>query len=130
MGEIDEMLENLRIGFNAESIKQDLSREDGNLTFSKDPRSIISEMGNVELFEVGKTKPIVQCQVCYEHAWEGIIFCQCGNCVRPDEDFLYKVKERFRMMIAPYYVLHMRIVREKKHGEQPWRVHPWKAKDA
>ena len=27
------------------------------------------------------------------------------------------------MLIAPYYVLHMRNAREKKHGEQPWQVH-------
>ena len=74
MKEINEKLENLRIGSNAESIKQDLLREDGNLTFSEDPRRIISEMGNVELFEVGKTKPTVQCQVCYKHVLEGIIF--------------------------------------------------------
>ena len=64
MKEINEKLEKLRIGSNAESIRQDLSREDGNLTFSEDPRRIISEMDKVELFEVWKTKPTVQCQVC------------------------------------------------------------------
>ena len=53
MKEINEKLENVRIGSNAESMKQDSSIEDGNLTFSEDPRRIISEMGNVELFEVG-----------------------------------------------------------------------------
>ena len=51
-------------------------------------------------------------------------------CLRPDEDILKKVKERFGMLIAPYYVLHMRNALGKKHGEQPWQVHPWKAKDA
>ena len=129
MKEINEKLDNLRIGSNAESIKQDLSRG-WKSHVQCGPRRIISEMGNVELSEGGKTKPTVQCQVCYKHVWEGIIFCQCRNCVRPDEDIRHKVKERFGMLIAPYYVLHMRNALGKKHGEQPWQVHPWKEKDA
>ena len=84
----------------------------------------------MELLEVGKTKPTVQCQVCYKHVLEGIIFCQSGNCLRPDEDILEKVKPRFRMFFAPYYVHRMRVARETKHGEQPCQVHHWKAKDA
>ena len=91
MKEINENLEKLRIGSNVESIKQDLSREDGNLTFSEDPRRIISQMGKVKLIELGITKATVQCQVCYRHVLEGIIFCQCGYCLRPDEDIEEKV---------------------------------------
>ena len=40
MKEIREKLETLRIGSNAESMEEDLSREDGNLTFSDDARRI------------------------------------------------------------------------------------------
>ena len=54
----------IRIGSNAESITQDLSREGGNLSFCEDSRRIISELGNVELLKVGKTKP----------TWENSLF--------------------------------------------------------
>ena len=87
-------------------------------------------MGNVELFESGTTDATVHCQACYKHVLEGIIFCLCWCCLRPDEDILDNVKERFKTLIASYYVPRMRISRGKKHGEQPWHAHHWKAKDA
>ena len=62
---INENLENLRIGSRAESIREDLSKEDGDLTFSEESRWIIYDMGNVELFELGKTTATVQCQSCF-----------------------------------------------------------------
>ena len=86
MKEINGILKNLRIGSNAESIRGDLSREDGDFTFSEISQCIIHEMGNVELFELGKTTATVQCQSCYHYVLEGIVFCECGYCLRPYED--------------------------------------------
>ena len=48
----------------------------------------------------------------------------------PDEDNIDKVKARHKTLIAPCYVLRMKTSRGKKHGEQPWQVDPWRAKDA
>ena len=62
---INENLEKLRIGSSAESIREDLSKEDGDLTFSEETRRIIHDMGNVELFEFLKTTATVQCQFCF-----------------------------------------------------------------
>ena len=59
-----------------------------------------------------------------------IIFCHCGYNLRPDEDILNKVNERFETLIVPYYVLCMRTATEKKHGEQHQQAHHWKAKNA
>ena len=50
MKDINEKLEKLRIGSNAESMREDSSREDGSLTFSENSRRKISEIGNVEVF--------------------------------------------------------------------------------
>ena len=81
MKEINEKMEKLRIGSNAESIREDWSRENGDFTSSENSRRTIHEMGNVELFELGKTTSTLQCQSCYKHVLDGIIFCGCGYCL-------------------------------------------------
>ena len=42
----------LRIGSNAATIREDLTKEDGDLTLSEESQRTTHEMGNVELFEL------------------------------------------------------------------------------
>ena len=51
----------LRIGSRAASIREDLSKEDGDLTFSEKSKRIIYDLCSVELFELGKTMATVRC---------------------------------------------------------------------
>ena len=78
---------------------------------------------HVELFDLGKTEATVRCQAWYKHVLGVKIFCQCGYCLRPDEDILNKVNGRCKTLIVPYYVHRMRTVTEKKHGEQHQQAH-------
>ena len=53
---------------------------------------------------------------------EGSVYCDCGHCLRLDEDLFDKVKASFKTLIAPYYVLRMRTSTRKKHGEHFWQL--------
>ena len=55
MKKTNEKLKNWRNGSRAASIREDLSREDGDLTFNEKLQRVIYEMGSVDLFEFGKT---------------------------------------------------------------------------
>ena len=50
--------------------------------------------------------------------------------LRLDEDIIDPVKERFKTLIAPYYVLRMKSLRGKRHGEQRLQEGDWKAQGA
>ena len=114
MREINCKLSKLRIGSRAESIRQDLSTEDGDLTFSEDPRPIIYDTGNVELFELGNATATVQCQSCFKHVPEAMIFCECGYCLRPNKDVINKINAMFKTLFAAYHLLR---VKKNSRGE-------------
>ena len=58
----------------------------------------------MELFELRQTTDTVQCHSCLSHVPTGLKFCQCGVCLRLDEETVSRIKARFQALIAPYYV--------------------------
>ena len=62
MKKTNENLKNWRNESRAASVREDLSREDGDLTFSEKLQRVIYEMGSVDLFEFGKTTATVHDQ--------------------------------------------------------------------
>ena len=52
--EINEKLEKLKSCSCTKSIREDLKKESVDMTFSEESRSVIFDLGNVELFELGK----------------------------------------------------------------------------
>ena len=49
------------------------------------------ELGNIELYERGRMSSAIQCHSCYKtFTLEGLKFCACGMCLRPDEDTIRK----------------------------------------
>ena len=60
----------LRIGSRAKFFREDLSKEDGDLTFNEKSRRTICETGNVELFELGKLQRPVSASVVQENTAE------------------------------------------------------------
>ena len=71
-----------------------------------------------------------QCHSCLKHLPEGLKFCPCGACLRPDEDTINRIQRRFKASIVPYYFARINRSRRKKCGEQKWQTDHWKAKDA
>ena len=62
--------------------------------FSGESSRVIHEMGNMELFELGQISKTAQCHSCLKHLPEGLKFCACGVCLRPDEDTINRIKAR------------------------------------
>ena len=54
MKEVNEKLEKLKSGSFTKSFREDLKNEGGDMTFGEESRRVIFELGNVELFELGK----------------------------------------------------------------------------
>ena len=60
----------------------------------KESSRTIHDVGNIQLHELGQISGTVQCQYCLKHVPEGLIFCSCGICLRPDEEQIQRIKPR------------------------------------
>ena len=69
------------------------------MIFSEESSRVIYDMGNVEA--------------------EGLEFCGCGVCLRPDEDTINIILVKFQALVSSYYVARI-CSRGKKHGEAQW----------
>ena len=84
MKEVSEKLEKLKSESCSQSIRDGLKKEE--IIFSEESCRMIFEMGNLELFELRQTTDAVQCHSCLKYVPRGLKFCECGVCLRPDEE--------------------------------------------
>ena len=61
------------------ALQADLQQNNVCNPFSDDAKTMIREMGNVELFEFCETIPKVQCSECILCWNQGVIYCTCGQ---------------------------------------------------
>ena len=88
-------------GSHTESIREDLRKPENSLIISEESSRIIHELGNIKLYELGRTSRTIQCHSCFKYMPEGLAFCPRIN--RP---------------------------RDKKCGESQRQQDHWKAVDA
>ena len=112
MKEINEKLVKLKSGSCPKSIRDDL--KDDNLTFGEESSRVIYEMGNMELIELRRTTDTVQSHSCLSHVPTGLKFCQCGVCLRPDEETISRIRATFQALTAPYYVAASESLKEQE----------------
>ena len=62
-----------------EALQADLQQNNVYNPFSEDAKTMIREMGNVELFELCQTIPKAQCSECLLYWNKGIVCCTCGH---------------------------------------------------
>ena len=97
---------------------------------SEESSRTIHELDNVELHGLGQISRTVQCQSCLKHIPEGLIFCSCGICLRPDEEQIQRIKARLEAMTVLYYLARVNYSRGKRHGQAQWQKDHWKAMHA
>ena len=119
-------MEKLRTGYRTNSIIEDFGMAAKSINFSEESSRPSHEPGNIELHELGQISRTVQCQSCLKHIPEGLIFCACGICLRPDEEQIQKIKARFQAMTVPCYLARVNYSRGKRHGEGQWQRDNWK----
>ena len=66
-----------------QALQADLQHNNAYNPFSD--KSMIREMGNVELFELCETFPRVQCSECLLYWNQGIVYCTCGHLLKESE---------------------------------------------
>ena len=76
--ELVKRIENYR---HREALHADLQQNNVDNPFSKNSKAMIRELGNVELFDLCQTIPIVQFSHCYLYWNQGIVYCTCGQCL-------------------------------------------------
>ena len=94
-------MEIFRKGSRTTSILEDLGKPENSVKFSEESRRVIHEMGNIELHELGQILRTVQCHPCLKHIPEGLTFCVCGVCLRPDEETIKRIKAKFQALTVP-----------------------------
>ena len=101
MEQIQKAVDKLRTGYHTNPIIEDLEKTGKSIKFSEESSRTTHELGNIEMHELGQISRTVQCQSCLKHVPEGLIFCSCGICLRPDEEPIQRIKARFEAMIVP-----------------------------
>ena len=86
MGKIQEAVEKLSGGSYTKSTREDLGKPENFMKFSEESSHGIHEMGNIELYQLGQISRTVHCHSCLKHIPEGLTFCSCGVCLRPDDE--------------------------------------------
>ena len=82
---VQELVHRIENHFHREALQADLQQNNVNNPFSKNSKAMIRELGNVELFELCETFPKVQCSHCLRYWNQGIVHCNCGQCLIDSE---------------------------------------------
>ena len=95
-----------------EALQADLQQNNIYNPFSNNSKTLIREMGNVDLFELCETIPKVQCSQCLLSWNQGVIYCTCGHFLVESESRRKLTNKRLDALSIPHYV----IKKERPHG--------------
>ena len=129
IGQIQNVVDKLRTGYHTQSIIEDLVKTGKSVKFSEESSRTVHELGNIESHELEQISRTIQCQSCLKHVLEGLNFCSCGICVRPDEEQIQRITTRFEVMMVPYHHARANYSRGTRREAQLQKDH-WKARGA
>ena len=82
---VRELVKKIENHFHRQDLQADLQQNNAYNPFSEKSKKMITDMGNVELFELCETNPKVQCKECLLHWNQGIVYCTCGHLLKESE---------------------------------------------
>ena len=94
--------------------QDDLQQNNASNPFSEMSKKMIKDMGNVELFELCKTIPEVQCKECLLYWNQGIVYCTCGHLLRENRSSRGILRWTLDLLSIPNYV----IKKGRHHGHR------------
>ena len=74
---VRELVKKIESHLHREALQADLQQNNVYNPLSDDAKTMIREMGNIELFELCETIPKVQCSECFLYWNQGVIYCTC-----------------------------------------------------
>ena len=99
------------------ALQADLQQNNAYNPFGDESKAIICEMGNVELFELCETIPIVQCSGCLLSWNQGVIYCKCGHLFVESESSQKSHTLRLDALSIPHYVIKKGRPHGARHGK-------------
>ena len=88
-----------------EALQADLQQHNVYNPFSNNSKAVLLELGNVELFELCETIPILQCSHCLLYFSQGVIYCTCGQFLIDSESRRKFQKLTLEALSIPNYVI-------------------------
>ena len=90
------------------ALQADLQQNNAYNPFNEQSKKMISDVGNVELFELCETIPIVQCSECLLYWNQGMVYCTCEHLLRESEFSRHLHQWRFVVVLGTVKLKHRR----------------------
>ena len=100
-----------------QALQADLQQNNAYNPISDESKTMIREMGNVELFELCETIPKVQCSECLLYRNQGVIYCTCGHLLKESESSRHLHQWRLDAFSLQNYVIKKGRLRGARHGK-------------
>ena len=114
---VQELVKTIENHPHREALHADLQQTSVHNPFSNNPKAMIRELGNVELFELCETIPKVQCSHCLLYWNQRIIYCTCGQFLVDSESKRKLNKLRLDALSNPNYVIKKGPTHGARHGK-------------
>ena len=105
---------------NREASKADLEKDHAFNPFSEKSKDMISSMENTEYFEMCEITSKEQCHNCLKYWTTGIVFCNCGTCLRPSDKNRKLNKDRLMSETNGEARNLLRSSQHNKEGKETW----------
>ena len=114
---VQELVKKIESHPHREALQADLQQNNVYNPCSNNSKSMIRELGNVELFELCETIPKVQCSQCLLCWNQGVIYCTCGHLLVESESRRKFDKLRLDALSIPHYVIKKGRCHVARHGK-------------
>ena len=104
---------------NRHALQQDPRQNQAYNPFSPEPKRMIQDVGNVELFELFETDPKTQCKACLSHRSEGIVYCTCGHLLTETVADRGFIEYTLDLLSIPEYVIKKGRLHGHRYGKLP-----------
>ena len=121
---VQELVKKIESHPHREALQADLQHNNVCNPSSNNSKTMISELGNVELFELCETVPKVQCSHCLLYWNQGIVCYTCGQFLVESESRRKFNKLRLDTLSIPHYVIKKVKIEEQKEYHFAWNA--WK----
>ena len=81
-----------------------------------------SEIGEIELYDLGDVSKKTQRPSCSKSWPEGLLYCTCGVCLRPAPEQKRKIKSEFDVLSIPYYTVENGLLTRSKTWAEPMAI--------
>ena len=114
---VQELVKRIENNPHREALHTDLQQNNVYNPFSNNPKAMIREVGNLELFELCETTPKVPCSHCLLYWNQGIVYSTCGQFLVDSESRRELNEQRLDALSFPNNVIKKGPTHGARHGK-------------